>query len=31
MLENAMGEASASVAVVTALMKQKLSAAIDGD
>ncbi|CAH3033321.1 unnamed protein product [Pocillopora meandrina] len=30
MLENAMGEASASVAVVTALMRQKLSAAIDG-
>ena len=31
MLENAMGEASASVAVVTALMRQKLSAAIDGE
>ena len=31
MLENAMGEASASVAVVTALMRQKLSAATDGE
>ena len=31
MLENAMGEASASVAVVTALMRQKLSASIDGE
>ena len=31
MLENVMGEASASVAVPTALMRQKLSAAIDGE
>ncbi|XP_027048174.1 uncharacterized protein LOC113675767 [Pocillopora damicornis] len=31
MLENAMGEARASVAVVTALMRQKLSAATDGE